>query len=361
MTTAREALAKQLHELMKGNSTPEAQNKLLQLLDDFRVQAKPGTEVQQGLTARESLGKAIVVLWKRGPKDLERSVDTLLDKYRMQVKKEGAVEPGAKPAAPPPATRPAIAPAAAKPASASSAAPSARTGTTPVSTPRPASATTPGKGTPTPAAAKSSPKTPASTKTPAAEPPRRPGNITLPPPRAGGLVQSQMAPRAAPQSVTPLFPNTPTGPSKRAECPKCKGRGVVLARSYTQEEYYTCIYCGWQAFKPFEEANADSPLAARLLAQRPAVPDPAAGKDKGDDEGRKSKSVIRDDDEGDSMWSRSVMSDDASRGPTVRPDDGEEEAPRRAAVAADEEEAEGAEEDEDFDLDAGAGGADDEE
>jgi len=130
---------------------------------------------------------------------------------------------------------------------------------------------------------------------------------------------------------------------------------VVLARSYTQEEYYTCIYCGWQAFKPFEEANADSPLAARLLAQRP--PQPAEKEKGGDEEGRKSKSVIRDDDEGDSQWSRSVMGDENGRGPAVRPDDGDEEAPRKPAVVAEEaveEDDADAGEDEDFDLGTGA-------
>ena len=133
-----------------------------------------------------------------------------------------------------------------------------------------------------------------------------------------------MAPRAAPQSVTPLFPGTPTGPSRRSECPKCKSRGVVLARSYTQEEYFSCIYCGWQAFKPFEEANADSPLAARLLSQRPSLP--KRKEDGEDDDGvARKRSIIADDD--DDVRGRSVISDVElqPRSPAVRPDDGDDD------------------------------------
>ena len=53
----------------------------------------------------------------------------------------------------------------------------------------------------------------------------------------------------------------------RGECPKCKSLGVVLARSYSGDEYYSCIYCGWQAYKPTDEDDPNASLAIRLLGQ----------------------------------------------------------------------------------------------
>ena len=43
--------------------------------------------------------------------------------------------------------------------------------------------------------------------------------------------------------------------------------GVVLARSYSGDEYFSCIYCGWQAYKPTEEDDPNASLAVRLLGQ----------------------------------------------------------------------------------------------
>jgi hypothetical protein len=53
--------------------------------------------------------------------------------------------------------------------------------------------------------------------------------------------------------------------STRSECPKCHSMGVVLARSYAADEYFSCIYCGWQGYKSPEAGDADDSLAARLL------------------------------------------------------------------------------------------------
>jgi hypothetical protein len=316
MTTAREALGKQLHELMKNVFAPDSPQKVTGLLDEFRVQAKPGTEVQAGATARETLGKAIAAIWKRAPKDIERSVDVLLDKYRMQLKKEGSAGPSeeegpASAAVPRPSG--AVVGAPAKPAG-PAIRPAAVQAVRSVPAPKAVS----------PAGASSQVRLPVAAPVHAAPSARRVA-APLPPPRPGGAVPTQLAPRAAPQSVTPLFPGTPTGPSKRSECPKCKSRGVVLARSYTQEEFFSCIYCGWQAFKPFEEATADSPLAARLLSQRPG-----AAKRKAEDadaEGARKRSVIEEADEG--ARTRSVVLDEpdepdapARSTPAVRPDDG---------------------------------------
>jgi hypothetical protein len=62
------------------------------------------------------------------------------------------------------------------------------------------------------------------------------------------------------------------GPQKRqrvrGECPKCHSMGVVLARSYNGDEYFSCIYCGYQTYRAGMELEFDMPLAAELLNRR---------------------------------------------------------------------------------------------
>jgi hypothetical protein len=52
----------------------------------------------------------------------------------------------------------------------------------------------------------------------------------------------------------------------RGQCPKCRSKGIVLARSYGMDDYHSCIYCGFQAQLKSHNAQADLPLAAELLS-----------------------------------------------------------------------------------------------
>ncbi len=54
----------------------------------------------------------------------------------------------------------------------------------------------------------------------------------------------------------------------RGECPKCHSMGVVLARSYSGDEYFSCIYCGYQSHRASVDFEFDLPLAAELLNRR---------------------------------------------------------------------------------------------
>ena len=62
------------------------------------------------------------------------------------------------------------------------------------------------------------------------------------------------------------------GPQKRqrirGECPKCHSMGVVLARSYNGDEYFSCIYCGYQTYRTTLDLDFDLPMAAELLNRR---------------------------------------------------------------------------------------------
>jgi len=70
---------------------------------------------------------------------------------------------------------------------------------------------------------------------------------------------------SAPQAKSSAGGRKQSKRSTRAECPKCHSMGVVLARSYATDEYYSCIYCGWQGFKAPDAIDAQDSLAARLL------------------------------------------------------------------------------------------------
>ena len=54
----------------------------------------------------------------------------------------------------------------------------------------------------------------------------------------------------------------------RGECPKCHSMGVVLARSYSGDEYCSCIYCGYQTYRAAMDLEFDLPMAAELLNRR---------------------------------------------------------------------------------------------
>lgn len=62
------------------------------------------------------------------------------------------------------------------------------------------------------------------------------------------------------------------GPKKRdyarSECPKCHSMGVVLARASSGDGYFSCIYCGFQAYRGRLDPELDLPLAAELLGRR---------------------------------------------------------------------------------------------
>ncbi len=73
------------------------------------------------------------------------------------------------------------------------------------------------------------------------------------------------------------------GPQKRqrirGECPKCHSMGVVLARSYNGDEYFSCIYCGYQTYRAAMDLEYDLPLAAELLNRRFDEKDQVKAKD----------------------------------------------------------------------------------
>lgn len=58
-------------------------------------------------------------------------------------------------------------------------------------------------------------------------------------------------------------PNIKT--KSRSQCPKCRSLGLVLAPSFTEEDHFSCVYCGYHAFLDTKNPEADLPLAAQIL------------------------------------------------------------------------------------------------
>jgi hypothetical protein len=63
------------------------------------------------------------------------------------------------------------------------------------------------------------------------------------------------------------------GSNSRGKCPKCRSMGIVLARAYGGDDYHSCIYCGYQAYLKDGDAKLDLPLAAELLGHAFGDPD----------------------------------------------------------------------------------------
>lgn len=236
MKTAREQLFDEATGLLTKAADDGSAAVMKKIMGRYRVQTKPGVEIPAGATARDALGDRLLELWRAGGDDdaTRTKMGTLIDQFRMQLKQAGGdkADAPARPAvAPRPRPDPIVREKAAAPLPASR--PEARP-----------AATTPKRSStaPTPAA----PARPATTAVAlgVGDPPAR---VTRgPEPVAGG-------PR--------------TRKKARGECPKCKSMGVVLARSYSGDEYYSCVYCGWQAYRPADEDDPNASLAIRLLGQ----------------------------------------------------------------------------------------------
>lgn len=214
MTTAREKLYEEMVAMSASPPGPGAEAEIRKLMTRYRVQTKPGIDIPAGATARDALGDRLLVLWRNGGADLNNRLGATIDEFRMQLK-----GPGNSSGPPRPAPRPS----------------------------RP----------PVPALADDDPPEPPPVRAPEKRPPPS-FAAPEPAPRANLSARGGAEPVAG-------------GPRKRGrtrgECPKCHSMGVVLARSYAGDEYFSCIYCGWQAYKPTDEDDPNASLAIRLLGQ----------------------------------------------------------------------------------------------
>ncbi len=250
MKTAREQLYDETVALLDKSADDTSLGVMRKIMARYRVQTKPGVDIPAGTTARDALGDRLLDIWRAGVADdaTRARIGTTIDEFRMQLKQAGNGA-GDKPAAPRP-PRPAPAPVntarpptAADPPARAAAATKAPTSNPGMSSARPLAAAAPAA----PALA------------------LRPNGARPVPPTVQIGVGDP--PTRAQRGPEPVAGGPRTRKKARGECPKCKSKGVVLARSYSGDEYYSCIYCGWQAYKAVEEDDPNASLAARLLGQ----------------------------------------------------------------------------------------------
>jgi len=236
MKTAREQLYDEVTSLLV-KPADNAAGEMKKIMSRYRVQTKPGIEIGDGPTARDALGARLIDIWRTGGNDdaTRAKMETLIDQFRMQMKTAGPEKPAASTAAPVPTKKPLTSPAAPAPAK------------------QPAAKASPAPP-PSPAMSPAQPAAPAAN--PAARAPAQSVSIGLADP-----------PRQQARAAEPVAGGPRTRKKARGECPKCKSMGVVLARSYAGDEYYSCIYCGWQAYKPTDDDDPNASLALRLLGQ----------------------------------------------------------------------------------------------
>ena len=234
MTTAREQLFDEVVALIEKNAPEALDADMRKTMAKYRVQTKPGVDIPPGATARDALGERIVALVRSGASDLKDTLGTTIDDFRMQLKQASAQggPPKPKGSMPPRPVRAAI--------------------------------DAPSRGVPDRIASRNDlhrADHPLRTD----PSPRYDGGSTLPLQALGVGDPPRRSVRAA---AEPAVAGGPRLRKKaRGECPKCHSMGVVLARSYSGDEYYSCIYCGWQAFTPTDEADPNASLAVRLLRQ----------------------------------------------------------------------------------------------
>ena len=210
MATARERLLQSLTAIISQAFTPEAKVALKRLLNTYRVQAKPGEVVNQDLTARDVLANQIAASWmQKGSLD-KRDIELLISPFRMQLKQglmRGKVDE---------------------------------------------ERLEPSEGTST-------------------------GNFAFQTPRRSKIQENinrhqnaYFRDKTKAKKVNAEPAAIAGGPVQktggRGQCPKCRSLGVVLARAYGGEDYYSCIYCGYQAYLKSSDPKIDLPLAAELLS-----------------------------------------------------------------------------------------------
>jgi hypothetical protein len=205
VATARERLLQALTAIISQPFSEEVKASLKRLLNSYRVQAKPEENVDKNLTARDALANIIIHSWQQ-KKSLERKdVIVLIEPFRMQLKT------GLN-----------------KRKSTNSDSPEI-----------------------------------AHEENDSGSLPRRvkiKENINR---HENAYFREKTAPDPKEQSAIAGGPLPKTG--GRGQCPKCRSVGIVLARAYGGDDYYSCIYCGYQAYLKSIDPKLDPPLAAELL------------------------------------------------------------------------------------------------
>lgn len=207
MATARERLLQALTAIISQPFSEDAQSSLKRLLNSYRVQAKPDENIDKSITARDSLAHIIVHTWKAKNVLEKKDIIALIEPFRMQLK----------------------------------------TGLNK----RKLSSDAPLES----ALLENSYESSQSRRVKIKENINRHENAYF--------REKSKLPSPEEEKAIAGGPLPKTG--GRGQCPKCHSVGIVLARAYGGDDYYSCIYCGYQAYLKSVDPKLDPPLAAGLL------------------------------------------------------------------------------------------------
>jgi hypothetical protein len=205
VATARERLLQALYAIISRPYSEEGKWALKRLLNSYRVQAKPGAFLEKERTARDILASHIVSSWQQKGSLDKKHIISLINPFRMQIKHglSRNIEQ-AIPTVGPKSEQEAL-----------------------------------GQNARVKVKENISKHQNAYFKDK-----KDPKNAHLQTAIAGGPLPKKQG---------------------RGQCPKCRSMGVVLARSYGNEDYCSCIYCGYQAPLSFADPKLDLPMAAELI------------------------------------------------------------------------------------------------
>ncbi len=203
MATARERLLQALTAIVSQPFSEEVKTSLKRLLNSYRVQAKPEENIDRNSTARDALATIIFQSWRQKNVLERKDILVLIEPFRMQLKIGLNKRKSSQENVP--------------------------------HTPHDEQ-----EGMPRRAKIKE--------------------NITRHE-NAYFKEKSPVNPRE--QIAIAGGPLAKTG--GRGQCPKCRSLGIVLARAYGGDDYYSCIYCGYQAYLKSADTKLDAPLAAEIL------------------------------------------------------------------------------------------------
>jgi hypothetical protein len=187
----------------------DGKNALKRLLNSYRVQAKPGENVDKNQTARDLLAAKITESWQQNTPAEKKNLNRIISAFRMQLKQglnRGKMNEAKN-----------------------------------------------GNGGD---AVSSSDHFKGMTRSQIKENTARQENAYF---------KSKSSAADVPIDAIPIAGGPKQGTNSRGQCPKCRSMGIVLARAYGGDDYYSCIYCGFQSYLKGVDPKLDLPLAAELL------------------------------------------------------------------------------------------------
>lgn len=217
VATARERLLQALAAIISQPFSEEGRASLNRLLNSYRVQAKPGENIETTQTARDALAVKIVESWKLNHAVDRKVLSRIISSFRMQLK-QGL-------------TRGKL------------------LDDKPDRQLNPADLDSHGRGL-----SRSQIKE----------------NIMR---HENAYFKEKPVPSLNTPEAKAIAGGPKQGSNSRGQCPKCRSLGIVLARAYGGDDYHTCIYCGYQAYLKGADPKLDLPLAAELLGHAFGDPD----------------------------------------------------------------------------------------